>query len=199
MGRGWLSPKGLGLYMSLILRPQISPKEAPKITILIAASVSEAIRRFTPCLALIKWPNDILVNDRKICGILTEMDAELDRVNFLIVGIGLNVNAQRQHLPRTATSILQETGSKFSRVELAKEILRQIEHFYLSFKKRGFRQILDKWEDYSAISGRWIRVVCHDRKIEGQVKGIADSGELVLRLDNGFLEQVYAGDVVMVR
>lgn len=199
MGRSWFSPKGVSIYLSIILKPKIYPFEAPKITLAAAVSVAEAINRTTSLSALIKWPNDILIQDKKVCGILTEMDAEVDRINFLILGIGINVNVNKEILPEGATSIIEELGKEFSRLELAKEVLRELDSNYLIFKRDGFAPILKQWQKLSYLSGRRVRVVCQNRKVEGYVVSIDDLGALVLRLDNGFLERILAGDVVMVR
>lgn len=199
MGRSWFSPKGVSIYLSIILKPKIYPFEAPKITLVAALSVAEAINRATSLSSLIKWPNDILIQDKKVCGILTEMDAEVDRINFLILGIGINVNVNKEILPEGATSIMEELGREFSRLELTKEVLRELDSNYLTFKRDGFAPVIKEWQKLSYLSGRRVKVVCQDRKIEGYIVSIDELGALVLRLDNGFLERILAGDVVMVR
>jgi BirA family biotin operon repressor/biotin-[acetyl-CoA-carboxylase] ligase len=200
MGRNWISPPGKGIYISFVLRPQILPQETPKITLLASVACAEAIRAQTGLLALIRWPNDVLVNEKKVCGILTEMNAELDRVNFLILGIGINVNADLKDLPLQAGSLAQLSGKEISRLELTRELLRQLEHFYLLFKESSdFTEILKSWERLSAVNGRRVNVICQERKVEGLVTGIDESGALILRLDNGLQERILAGDVVLLR
>lgn len=199
LGRSWNSPKAKGIYLSVILRPEITPSEAAKVTLIAAVSVAKAIREMTPLLALIKWPNDVLINTRKVCGILTDMSAEVNRVKFIILGIGLNVNTQRGDLPKMATSLKEEVKSQVSRIDMTRSILRQLEAHYFLFKKNGFGPIVDEWKDLSAILGRRVKVICRDRRIEGQAQDIDDGGCLVIRQDSGFSERISAGDVTVVR
>ncbi len=199
MDRNWVSPKGKGIYLSLILRPQILPLQASKITLLMAVAIAQAIRRVSGLAAKIKWPNDILINHKKVCGILTELSAELDRVRFLILGVGINVNTARSVLPKEATSIKEELGRKVSRIELAKEVLRQTEKYYSLFKQKKFSSIAREWKDLSAILGSRVKVVFQGKKIEGQAQDIDSQGALVIRRDNGFLEHIWTGDVVKVK
>lgn len=113
MGRQWISPKAKGIYFSLILRPKILPNEAPKLTLLTAVAVAEAVRKTTGLSALIKWPNDIFIGEKKLGGILTELNAEVDRVKFVIIGVGINVNLKKTQLPFRATSVRNELGKSF--------------------------------------------------------------------------------------
>lgn len=199
MGRQWLSPKGKGIYLSLILRPDLSPAEAPKITLVSAVAVALAIRKVTHLGALIKWPNDILINDRKACGILTEMSAEVNTVSYIVLGIGINVNTAKADLPKEATSLKIETGEEVPRVELAQEILRELERQYRIFKEKGFKKIIEEWKGLSHTLGEEVKITCHGRKVEGTASDLDTSGALVVRLDNGFTEHITAGDVIMVR
>ena len=199
MGRQWLSPKGKGIYLSLILRPDLSPAEAPKITLVSAVAVALAIRKATHLGALIKWPNDILINDRKACGILTEMSAEVNTVSYIVLGIGINVNTAKADLPKEATSLKIETGEEVPRVELAQEILRELERQYRIFKEKGFKKIIEEWKGLSHTLGEEVKITCHGRKVEGTASDLDTSGALVVRLDNGFTEHITAGDVIMVR
>lgn len=199
LGRSWQSPKSKGIYLSVILKPDISPDEAPKITLLAAVAVANAIRQACSLTSLIKWPNDVLIDNLKVCGILTEMSAEVDRTKYIVVGIGLNANIKKSDLPRGATSLSNEFGSKISRVQIAKEILRQIDKLYSSFKEEGFDIVIKHWRDMSATLGCRVRVNYHNRKIEGQAMDVDTQGALVVRLDNGFVEHISAGDVSIIR
>ncbi len=199
MGRHWVSPKGKGIYFSPILRPDVAPAEAPKITLMSAVAVALAIRKVTDLGALIKWPNDIMINDRKACGILTEMSAEVNTVNYIVLGIGINVNTDREHLPKEATSLKAEAGRSFSRVELTQELLREFERQYIIFRGKGFKMIIEEWKDLSHTLGEEVKIVCQDRKIEGTAIDLDASGALVVRMDNGFTKHITAGDVLMVR
>lgn len=199
MGRDWQSPKYKGIYVSIILRPDISPNETPKITLLTALSIAKTIRAKTSLGALIKWPNDILVDDKKVCGILTEMNAESDKVRFLVVGIGINLNAKATELPKMATSIKEASGQAIDRIDFARAFLEELDKHYLIFKARGFGPILQEWRDFSATLGRRVRVDFKSRHIEGQAMDVDDSGALVVRMDNGFTERISAGDVELLR
>ncbi len=199
MGREWTSPKGKGAYMSLILRPDVSPADAPKITLMSAVAVANAIRKATHLGALIKWPNDILINNRKVCGILTEMSAEINTVKYIVLGIGINVNTAKADLPKEAASLKSESGHTVDRVEFTRELLRELERQYHIFKEKGFKKIIEEWKDLSHTLGEEVKIACHDRKIEGIAVDLDSSGALVVRLDSGFTEHITAGDVVMVR
>jgi BirA family biotin operon repressor/biotin-[acetyl-CoA-carboxylase] ligase len=199
LGRQWSSPKGAGIYLSCILRPQLLPLEVPKITLVTAVACVTAVRSVSGLNAQIRWPNDVLINDKKVCGILTEMRAEQDTVNFVIVGIGVNVNTTSSDLPDEATSIKEELGRSVSRIEAGKTLLRQLEHYYTLFKNDGFKPIIDEWHTYSGIVGARVKVACHDRELVGQVQDIDENGALIIRLDNGLLERVLAGDLRLLR
>lgn len=199
MGRKWISPKGKGVYLSLVLRPKIPPLQAAGITLLIAVGIARAIRKVSGLTVKISWPNDILINNKKVCGILTELNAELDSTKFLILGVGINVNTPKSLLPKEATSIKEELGCEISRVELAKEVLREVEKYYILFKQKKFSSIVKEWKDLSLTIGSRIKVFSQGRKIEGQAQDIDSHGALVVRLDNGFLEHLWAGDVTRVK
>ncbi|MCM8778465.1 MAG: biotin--[acetyl-CoA-carboxylase] ligase [Candidatus Omnitrophica bacterium] len=199
LGRSWVSPKYKGLYFSILLRPKILPHEASKFTLLSAVAVREAIVELTGLECLIKWPNDLLVNERKVGGILTEMQAETDRVKFLIIGIGINVNTEKRILPSQASSLKEEKGEKISRIELLKESLRRLERYYLLFQGKGFSPIIREGKKYSAVLGHQIKIVSHQKIIEGEAIDLDSEGALLVRRESGFMEKVLAGDVVRVR
>ncbi|MFH1407341.1 MAG: biotin--[acetyl-CoA-carboxylase] ligase [Candidatus Omnitrophota bacterium] len=199
MQRHWISPKGDGIYFSVVLYPDMPAQEAPKITLMTAVSVALAIRKITPLMPLIKWPNDILINGKKVCGILTEMEAEPDAMRYVVLGIGVNANTKKEDLPKTASSLKEQLGSSVSRIELAKELLRELDENYALFKKEGFRKIIKLWREYSSTLGLRLRVMSHGRKVEGHAMDVDESGALLVRLDSGFIERVLAGDVVILR
>lgn len=199
LSRSWVSPKHKGIYFSILLKPSILPVHVPKITLLSAVSVVSAIRKLTKLPALIRWPNDVLINKNKVCGILTEMNAESDRVNFLILGIGINVNTKRSELPKGATSLSEEGAKDITRVELLKNILSELESHYNLFQKEGFGPIIQEWQNLSAILGSRVKIVSHNEKIEGQAAGVDTDGALIIRLDNGFQKKITAGDVELLR
>ncbi len=203
-GRQWISPSKGGIYMSCILRPGIAPNEIPRITLLVAVAVAKAIRELSGLDVLIKWPNDIMNDGRKLCGILTEMKAEQDSVDFVITGIGINVNTPIKHLPKGASSLKEElrragTDITISRIELTKKILEILEEYYTLLNKEGFEPIIDAWKSLSAMIGSRVKVMLPNRTFEGQAHDINPDGALVVRLDSGVLEKVSSGDVMMVR
>lgn len=194
-GRAWVSPKG-GIYLSCIIRPDIEPKEVAKITLVSAVAVCTSIRKTANIPAMIKWPNDIVIDGKKICGILTEMKAEQDKVDFLIVGIGINVDNELSLLPKGSTTLSEEAGGNISKVELTKSVLENLEHYIGLFKKEGFKIIRDEWHDLSETISRHVKVQCHEGKIEGQALDLDADGALVIRLENGFHKRILSGDVV---
>jgi len=199
LAREWVSPRYKGIYASIILRPDLTPFEAPKLTLITAVSVAQAIRAVTGVAASIKWPNDILVNNKKIAGILTEMEAEQDSVKFIILGIGVNVNTKKSDLPKGASSLLEESEAKIPRIELLKSILESIEVNYKAYKRDGFTNIKREWRDLSATLGKRVRASCMHRTIEGEAVDIDPDGALRIRLDTGFYEKVLAGDILLLR
>jgi len=203
-GRRWISPSKGGIYLSCILRPGITPNEIPKMTLLSAVAVAKSIRLCTALSAMIKWPNDILVNNRKVCGILTEMKAEQDMVGFIIIGIGINVNTPLRLLPKGASSLKEELRRRgkaedVSRIELARRVLENLESGYFLMKKDGFKPIIEEWKELSAMLGSRIKVIMQNRQFEGQVHNIDEQGSLVVRTEAGVLEKVSSGDIVMAR
>jgi BirA family biotin operon repressor/biotin-[acetyl-CoA-carboxylase] ligase len=197
LGRVWASPRGKGLYFSIILRPGGAIPGVARLTLLAAVAVSASVEKITGVRPLIKWPNDLLVNDRKICGILTEMSAEIDRVRFVVVGIGLNVNTPMFQLPPEATSLKITLGKAVSRVALLQEILRAFESRYFTMRKDGYAAALDEWRARSAMEGRAVRFVERGREIRGTAAGIDDDGGLLVRLADGTLVKRMAGDIIL--
>lgn len=199
LGRVWFSPKYKGIYLSLILRPKILSQEASILTLLSAVSVCEAIKTFLGLDAQIKWPNDIFFHQKKIGGILTELNAEMDEVNFVVIGIGLNVNNDKKALISSAASLKFEKKENINRIELLQEILRKIENNYLFFMKYGSKSIIEKWREFNITLGRRIRVYRHKEHIEGEAIDIDIDGGLLVRKDTGVTEKVMTGDVVHCR
>lgn len=201
--RRWLSPEG-GIYMSLVLRPKMEPVNMARVTLIAAVAVTEAIISLTGLPAKIKWPNDILINGLKVSGILTEMKAEQDEVDFVILGIGVNVNSFNagangcSPLPEGAASLKKELGREISKVELAKKILEYCEAYY--FRMEGnFTDIIDEWRKLSYTLGTRVKVCSHGEEFEGQALDVDGNGGLIVRLDTGFNKHILSGDVEMVR
>lgn len=203
-GRSWASPPKGGIYMSCILRPEMAPNELPMITLMTAVAVCKVIRETTGLPASIKWPNDILVDGMKVCGILTEMKAEQDSVDFVIIGIGVNVNTPVKLLPKGATSLragLEKVKGdiEISRIELVKDMLKSMEKYYDILKKRGFANIIEEWKSLTAMLGSRVKVVLPRRSFEARAHDIDRDGALIVRLDSGVMERVASGDVMMIR
>lgn len=199
MGRHWVSPQGSGIYMSLILKPKISPAEAGKITLMSSVAVAKTIRKITGLQAVIKWPNDVYIDQGKVCGILTEMSAELDRINFIIMGIGININTIKTDLPDTATSLFIKTGEKINRIVFLQKMLAELEAYYHKLVKGEFSEIIDSWRDLSMTLGKRIKVEWRGQIIQGQAMDVDDSGALILRDDFGFTHHILSGDISIIR
>ena len=199
MGRKWVSPKSKGAYFSVILRPDILPKEVPCITLFSALSVAKTIREMLNLAAFIKWPNDVLIDSQKICGVLTEMNAETDRINFVIIGIGININTKKEELPRGATSIMEASGKELSRVEVVRSIFKNLDKYYKLFNSGHISGIIKEYKEFSNFLGTRVQVTYHDTKIEGYAADVDEDGALILRMDSGLNERILAGDVLMLR
>jgi BirA family transcriptional regulator, biotin operon repressor / biotin---[acetyl-CoA-carboxylase] ligase len=197
IGRNWYSPSQTGIYTSLILRPKLPPNEAPKITLVTGVAVAETLLAVTPLKPDIKWPNDILVRGRKICGILTETSTEMDAIDFVVVGVGVNVNSREfpDDLREIATSMYVETGSTFDRVMLLQEFLLQFERLYTTFLHSGFESIGKRWGELSILLGKGVTVHMIDRTCKGRVMKLDRDGALIIRAENGDLEKIYSGDI----
>jgi BirA family transcriptional regulator, biotin operon repressor / biotin---[acetyl-CoA-carboxylase] ligase len=199
LGRQWSSPKYKGLYFSIIVRPDMAPAEVASITLMAAVSVCEAVSRACQLEARIKWPNDILLENSKLGGILTEMNAGLERVMCVVIGIGLNVNTEKKALVEGAASIREHTGSPVSRIALLQETLRQFESYYMKFRRKESGAVLEAWRQASVTLGRRVNIDMHKRRIEGVAVDIDADGGLLVRRDSGFIEKVMAGDVLHCR
>jgi len=199
LGRAWSTPKGSALAMSLVLRPDLPPYEAPRITLVAAVAVAEAVREVTGLPAVIKWPNDLQLNGRKFCGILTEMEADMDRVAFIVCGIGLNVNLPAGSLPPEfgATSLLAESGAPLRRALLAQAILARVETAYDDLRAGRFASVLDRWRALSGTLGRAVRVlsVSGEESLTGTAEDVDAEGALLVRTVDGTLHRVFAGEV----
>ena len=199
LGRSWFSPKYKGIYLSLILRPGILPSQSPLLTLLSAVSICEAVKEVADADTKIKWPNDILISDKKLGGILTELNAETDKINFVVIGIGLNINNEKKNLVSGATSLRNEKKENINRIELLREMLRKIENNYLLFKAQGPAVIIDKWREHNITLGRRVKVYSQKEHYEGQALDIDKDGGLLLRNDHGLIQKITAGDVVHCR
>lgn len=199
LGRNWFSPSGQGIWFSVILRPPLAPSEVTKITLVAAVAVARALRGLTGLDVRIKWPNDLLVGGKKLVGILTQLNAEVEKINYVVIGIGVNANVDMTTFPpevRTiATSIRVELGQPFSRVKILQRILEELETAYQSFIHGGFPSLLQEWKQLSYTLGRWVKVTQPTEEVEGLATDVDEDGCLVLRLADGSCRRVIAGDV----
>jgi len=203
LGRRWISPPSVNLYASLILRPRTSAREAPVVTCLAATSVAQAIRALTGLEAVIKWPNDILIHDRKVAGILTELGVVKDQVNYLVIGIGINVNLDPEALPdeirATATSLMAEAGQGVDRNELMAALCNKLEERYLRFLSEGSTPVLEEFRSLTVTLGRRVKVILPGRIIKGWAEAIDRDGALILRTQGETHEVIRSGDVIHLR
>ena len=202
-GRNWISPPGVNLYFTVILKPPLSPAETQMITLATATAVASAIRQHTGLDARIKWPNDILVNGRKTGGILTEMKSQGNSISLLTVGIGVNVNMSlsslTEDLRHLATSLKTETGEAVNREELLIKILAGMEKTYKNLLNGNKRALINEWLGLNSIIGNNVRVRMQDRVVSGIAEGISDMGELIIRLSSGKTETVSSGEVTILK
>ncbi|RLF61412.1 MAG: biotin--[acetyl-CoA-carboxylase] ligase [Thermoplasmata archaeon] len=195
-GKQWISPEG-GVYLSIVLRPKIDPEESPKITFIAGVAVAKAIRELYNIDAKIKWPNDVLIREKKVCGILTEIKVT-DLVNFVILGIGINANVKVEEFPREiregATSLMKEVGKEIDIDKLIDKVLKNIEFYYSIFKKDGFDRILQEWSKLSATLWRKVRITTKSGTVEGTAIGIDKNGSLIVETSERKIERVIAGE-----
>jgi len=192
--RIWYSPEG-GLWFSVVLYPHIPPQNGMLITMASSVAVAQAIKEITGLSPIVKWPNDLLLNGKKISGILTEFDAEMDRINYAVVGIGINVNNPlSKELQENATSLIQEKGSHVSRVKLLRSILKYLDTNYVKLISEEHDFIRELWFSHTNIIGRKIQVQDEKTVVEGIVNDVDISGCLILDTKYGRV-RVVSGDL----
>jgi BirA family biotin operon repressor/biotin-[acetyl-CoA-carboxylase] ligase len=201
LGRKWISPAHKGLWFSLLLRPNLRPQEATQLTVASATALRRAIHSETGLNPEIKWPNDILVHGKKVAGILTEMSAELDRVQHIILGIGVNVNTSasefQPELRKLVTSLKIESGRTISRADLATAILHELDRDYAHVCTGGFTALADEWEAHCTTIGRNVTIQIGGRRLHGRAESLSDDGALLLRTEHGRLESITGGNVTL--
>lgn len=198
LSRGWFSPMGKGIWLSVVLRPPFNPYDAPKCTLLTAVAVTKAIQKVVKVECGIKWPNDILYQGKKLVGILTEMSAEIDAINHVVIGMGINVNIDQQEFPselqEIATSLSIITGREISRLSLLNAVLTELEEEYNKVIQCGFEEMLNEWRKLSVTLGKNVNVVGSGRDFSGLAIDIDQDGALLVQTED-CLERVLAGDV----
>ena len=182
-GRSWESPTGIGIFMTLMLKPEINPNNASMLTLVAAMATTRAIRRVTGVPAMIKWPNDIVMNGKKVCGILTEMSAQFDYINHIVIGIGINVHNEDfpEEIAKTASSLYLESGQHIHRASLIEAFLEEFEDVYAEYLKTEDMEGLQKEYDAMLVNrGRQVRVLDPKEPFEGKAMGITKKGELIV-------------------
>ena len=201
LGRKWVSPRGKGLWFSVLLRPKLRPQAVTQLTIASATALVRAIHSQTGLHSEVKWPNDILIRGRKVAGILTEMKAELDGVNYALLGIGLDVNVAGNEFPpdlrKLATSLRIETGEAMVRAELATKILGELDRDYARICSGQFESLADEWEEQCTTIGRDVAIRIGERRLTGRAESLDADGALLLRTQHGHLERIIGGDVTV--
>lgn len=192
--RAWISKEG-GLWFSIVLYPDIQPLYGMVLTMAASVAITNSLKKLVGIHSIIKWPNDILFNKKKLCGILTEFDAEIDKINYSIIGIGININNNiNNSLKKTATSIKKEIGREVSKINLLRSILNNFDKYYLEVKEGKYDKIRFEWLKYSNIIGKNIIVKQNSKITKGIVKNIDRNGSLVLNTDRGKI-RILSGDV----
>lgn len=199
MGRFWFSPRAKGLWFSVVLRPIVDLVETPQATLVAAVAVAQAVREHTGVAAGIKWPNDLLVEGKKLCGILVELNAEMDRVNFMVAGIGLNVNIDSSHfspeLAETATSLKIEAGRHIPRVPLLRAVLQSLDIWYRRWLREGFVPVLDKWRELCVTLDCPVTVHTMKGSYVGHALDVDETGALLVQTSDGAVQRLVAGEV----
>ncbi len=202
LGRSWHSPDRMGIYVSIILRPKFSPDKAPGISIMSALAVAETLNEYVPKRVQIKWPNDILINSRKVSGVLTELSAEKNKINYVIVGIGINVKQAESDFPHnlkaTATSVQRESKKEISRVELLKQSLVNFEKEYLCYKKDQLLKSLPRIRNLSSMLNQKVSLQWNGAAVTGTAVDIDQSGSLIIESSENRMT-ISSGEVTVVK
>lgn len=196
-GRGWESPAGTSIYMTLLLRPDILPGKAPQLTLLMAVAVIEAIRQVTGLTCGIKWPNDVVYRGKKLCGILTEMSTEIGYINYVVIGVGINVNQETfpEEIKDKATSLKLETGGSIHRAELIAAVMERFEACYDAFlKTEDLSGLRERYNRFLVNRDQEVKILEPGNEYKAHAMGINDRGELLVRTKDG-VKAVYAGEV----
>ena len=183
-GRSWVSPSGTGIFMTLMIKPDINPNNASMLTLVAALAVAKAITSVTGEKALIKWPNDIVVNGKKVCGILTEMNAQFDYINHIVVGIGINVHNESfpEEISQMASSLMIEAGGKrFHRAQIIAETMSYFEQYYDTFlKTQDLSALVREYDELLVNRNKSVRVLDPKEPFDGKAMGITPKGELIV-------------------
>lgn len=199
LDRSWVSPPNKGAWFSIILRPPVEYARLPQITLLAAVAIREAIREETHLPAGIKWPNDILIRGRKVCGILTEVKGEMDRVEYVVLGIGINLNLQEEDFPpqirMLATSLRLELGEPIPRAEFVALLLSKLEGWYELWANEGFEPVRSTWKKASVTLGREVKILSAGRMFIGEAIDIDNEGGLWVKDATGEMKRFVSGEI----
>lgn len=202
LGRAWHSAAGSGIYVSLIVRPKITPTQAPGLSVLTALALAETLERFVPGDVRIKWPNDVLISGRKVAGILTELAADRNKVQHVVIGVGINVNHKPADFPDSlravATSLRRELKHPVSRPELLAAFLTRFEKEYRQFQTRLLKPARRRLLRYSILLGHTVQLQSGREHIEGRAIDISENGALILEID-GARRAIAAGEVTVIK
>ena len=197
-GRTWSSPPGTNVYFTLILKPELTPDKASMLTPVMGLAVAEGIRGTCGLEAQIKWPNDIVMNGKKVCGMLAEMSLEQDFIHYIVIGVGINVGLQEfpEEIADTATCLQKECGKKVPRAELIANIMKAFEEYYEAFTKQGeLSGLMEQYNRLLVNNSREVKVLDPKGEFRGISKGINELGELLVEKEDGSVAAVYAGEV----
>lgn len=198
IARGWVSPYAKGIWFSLILRPKFSPMEAPKCTLMAAVALTKAFKALGLNNVGIKWPNDILVKGKKLVGILTEMQGSMEQIDYIVIGIGINVSVQETDMPKEMVGIstsLNREGVEADRRQIFATVLRYLEEQYDRVTLEGFESTLQEWREHNLVLGQEVQVRSADDIYTGIAEDIDIDGNLIILLPDGSRNRVLAGDV----
>ncbi|HEY7535484.1 MAG TPA: biotin--[acetyl-CoA-carboxylase] ligase [Thermodesulfobacteriota bacterium] len=202
--RRWISPPGVNLYMSVIFRPSIATKDAPFLTLVTAIAIADTIKNNEPD-TFIKWPNDVLIKGKKVAGVLTDMQPVQDKVDFIVVGIGVNINMTKEMMEKEmkeisdmTTSLREALGHEIDRTEFAADLIVELEIWYQKFLKEGSSRIIKEWTRRWGAINRRVLVKFDGKEVEGIASGIDENGFLVVQKNDGTIEKIIAGDVIIL-
>jgi BirA family biotin operon repressor/biotin-[acetyl-CoA-carboxylase] ligase len=196
MGRRWHSRKGDGIWLSIILKPDINPYNCPFITLIAGASIVKSLNKLG-VKSSIKWPNDIIINNKKVCGVLTELAAEIDKVNYVVLGIGMNIKTLNfdEEIENVATSLYKE-GYKLSRIDIVSEILMEFENLYTDYINNKHKtEVLNICKEYSAILNKNIYLLKNGEKTKARCIDMNEDGNLIVKFDDNSVKEIMSGEV----
>ncbi|BDZ71772.1 biotin--[acetyl-CoA-carboxylase] ligase [Methanobacterium petrolearium] len=201
-GKKWISPSG-GVWMTIILRPDIPPSKAPQLTLVTGVAVAETLDQECRLDVGIKWPNDILIGGKKVCGILTEANTTPEGLEYVVVGIGIDLNVDVDNFPpelrEGATSLKKELEEEIYSVKLVQRFLNNLETLYDDFKSGNFPEILKEWRKLSKTIGSYVEVRKKGRIVRGEAVGITREGVLILEMDDGSLRKIISGECIHMK